>query len=105
VSELIGACVSIEVMIVGSAAAELEQMLRALGVRCSSVALTELLHHRTARRQAAERHYPRHARGRRFPPAVALLKDEHPSTGVVIVAKSHDPALMLEAMRAGVTSG
>ena len=33
-----------------------------------------------------------------------LLRRQHPMTGVVIVASHLDPALMLEAMRAGVTS-
>src|SRR5262249_18366389 len=37
-----------------------------------------------------------------LPPALALLKKEHPSTGVVIIAGKLDPAVMLEAMRAGV---
>jgi pilus assembly protein CpaE len=37
-----------------------------------------------------------------FPPALALLKRQHPSTGVVLVLAQLDPALMLEAMRAGV---
>jgi pilus assembly protein CpaE len=95
--------VSIEVMIVGSAAAELEQMLRALGVRCSSVALTELLHIAQPGAKPPSVIVLDMRQRTSFPPAVALLKNEHPSTGVVIVAKSHDPALMLEAMRAGVS--
>jgi pilus assembly protein CpaE len=37
------------------------------------------------------------------PPAVSLLKRHHPSIGVVLVASSLDPGMMLEAMRAGVT--
>lgn len=37
------------------------------------------------------------------PTALALLKRRHSSTGVVIVASTLDPALMLEAMRAGVS--
>jgi pilus assembly protein CpaE len=37
------------------------------------------------------------------PASVALLKRHHPLLGVVIVASSLDPVLMLEAMRAGVT--
>lgn len=36
------------------------------------------------------------------PAAIALLKRQHPLTGVLIVASHLDPALMLEAMRAGV---
>jgi pilus assembly protein CpaE len=38
-----------------------------------------------------------------LPPSVAMLRRQHPSTGVVIVAAALEPALMLEAMRAGVT--
>src|SRR5258705_10399323 len=37
------------------------------------------------------------------PASVALLKRHHPLLGVVIVASTLDPMLMLEAMRAGVT--
>jgi DNA-binding NarL/FixJ family response regulator len=38
-----------------------------------------------------------------FPPELALVKRQHPGTGVLLVVPSLDPALMLEAMRAGVT--
>jgi pilus assembly protein CpaE len=37
-----------------------------------------------------------------FPPALALLKRQHPTTGVLLVIAQLDPTLMLEAMRAGV---
>lgn len=37
-----------------------------------------------------------------IPPALALLKRQHPTTGVLLIASQLDPALMLEAMRAGV---
>jgi pilus assembly protein CpaE len=37
-----------------------------------------------------------------IPPALAILKRHHPATGVLLVATALDPALMLEAMRAGV---
>ena len=38
-----------------------------------------------------------------LPPTIGMLRRQHPATGVVIVAASLEPALMLEAMRAGVT--
>ena len=38
-----------------------------------------------------------------LPPTISMLRRQHPTTGVVIVAASLEPALMLEAMRAGVT--
>jgi pilus assembly protein CpaE len=37
------------------------------------------------------------------PAAVAALRRHHPTTGVLVIASHLDPALMLEAMRAGVT--
>lgn len=41
--------------------------------------------------------------GRALPAAIAALKRNHPGTGMLIVASSLEPNLMLEAMRAGVT--
>jgi pilus assembly protein CpaE len=38
-----------------------------------------------------------------LPPAAAALRRQHPSTGLIIIASTLEPALMLEAMRAGVT--
>ena len=38
-----------------------------------------------------------------IPPVLGPLKRQHPDTGLIIVASTLDPALMLEAMRAGVT--
>jgi len=40
--------------------------------------------------------------GAPLPEAVAFLRRQHPLTGVLIVASHLDPALMLDAMRAGV---
>jgi pilus assembly protein CpaE len=37
-----------------------------------------------------------------FPQALAVLKQHHPTTAVLLVVAQLDPALMLEAMRAGV---
>ena len=38
----------------------------------------------------------------RLPSALPLLKRQHPATNVILIASTLDPALMLEAMRAGV---
>jgi pilus assembly protein CpaE len=38
-----------------------------------------------------------------LPAAIATIRRQHPETGVIIVAAALEPALMLEAMRAGVT--
>jgi CheY-like chemotaxis protein len=37
-----------------------------------------------------------------IPPAIAAVRRQHPDTAVVILASALDPALLLEAMRAGV---
>src|SRR5262245_40387850 len=39
----------------------------------------------------------------KLPAELAVLKRHHPATGVLIVADRLDPALLLEAMRAGIT--
>ena len=38
-----------------------------------------------------------------LPAALPLLKRQHPTTGVIIVTNKLDPAMLLEAMRSGVT--
>src|SRR6188474_2731964 len=38
----------------------------------------------------------------RIPPALAAIRRQHPATGIVIAASAADPALLLQAMRAGV---
>src|SRR5688572_16912650 len=38
-----------------------------------------------------------------LPAAVAILRRHHPNTGVMIIASALEPALLVEAMRAGVT--
>jgi pilus assembly protein CpaE len=94
--------VSTEVTIVGSTTNELEEVLRSNGVRAASVAVTELLH-LAQPGSKPPKVIVLDMRGRGgFPPAIALLKVEHPTTGIVIVAGTQDPALMLEAIRAGV---
>jgi pilus assembly protein CpaE len=38
-----------------------------------------------------------------LPPGLGVLKHQHPTTGIIILASKLDPDLMLEAMRAGVS--
>jgi pilus assembly protein CpaE len=94
--------VSINLCLVGSANPELEQLLRDCGIRVASLSavdLATLAHPTTTQPDVVvvdlrdESHVPS---------ALALLRRQHPATGIVIVA-SLDPVLMLEAMRAGVT--
>jgi pilus assembly protein CpaE len=94
--------VSTEVTIVGSNTNELAEVLRSHGIRAASAAVTDLLHFAQPGSKPPKV-IVLDMRGRAgFPPAMALLKGEHPTTGIVIVAGTQDPALMLEAIRAGV---
>jgi pilus assembly protein CpaE len=94
--------VSTEVTIVGSNTNELEEVLRSSGIRAVSVVVTDLLHFAQPGSKAPTL-IVLDMRGRvALPPALALLKGEHPTTGIVIVAGAQDPALMLEAIRTGV---
>jgi len=94
---------AINVTIVGSFDRVLEDRLRAAGMRAASVGTAELaaLAHPSSTppdvvvldlRSRAE-----------IPAMLGSLKRQHPDTGLIIVAATLDPALMLEAMRAGVT--
>jgi pilus assembly protein CpaE len=95
--------VSIQVTIVGSTTNDLEEACRTSGIRSAAAPVSELL-------RFAQPGFPTPRvvvldlrQQTSLPPAVALMKSEHPSTGVVIVAGTLDPVVMLEAMRAGVT--
>jgi pilus assembly protein CpaE len=85
-----------------SADPQLAQLLRETGSRCialPSEALSALTHRGTQQPDLLVLDL----RGQQqFPPALALLKREHPTTGVLLVVSQLDPAMMLEAMRAGV---
>jgi pilus assembly protein CpaE len=94
---------AITVTLVGSNDRVLEDRLRAAGMRPTSAETSELasLAHPSSLppdvvvldlREKAD-----------IPPALGLLKRTHPDLGLIIVAATLDPALMLEAMRAGVT--
>lgn len=94
---------AISVTLVGSKDRVLEDRLRAAGMRPTGVETAELvaLSHPSSLppdvvvldlRSRSE-----------VPPILGSIKRQHPDIGLIIVASTLDPALMLEAMRAGVT--
>lgn len=93
---------SLSITLVGSADRQLEELLRSEGMRLRSVPVSELL----ALAQPGTRQPDVIVLDVRdtgaLPPTLAILRRQHPGTGVVIVASRMDPVLMLEAMRAGV---
>ena len=94
---------SINVVLLGSTDRQLEELLRAANVTVRTINAAELtqLAQSSSRLPDALVIDLRDVEG--FPAAVADVKRRHPSLGVVIVASRQDPAVMLEAMRAGVS--
>jgi pilus assembly protein CpaE len=94
---------AITVTLVGSKDRVLEDRLRAAGMRPTAVDAAELatLAHPSSLPPDVVvldlRAKPD------IPAGLGLLKRQHPDMGLIIVAATLDPALMLEAMRAGVT--
>ena len=92
-----------QVCVVGARDRDLEAMLTAVGVRSTAVAATDL----AALAQPAAR--PASVlvidlRGEaQFPAALPDLKRAHPRTAIVLVTGALDAAMMLEAIRCGVT--
>jgi pilus assembly protein CpaE len=91
-----------EVFIVGAKDRELERLLAACNVRTSPLPLSEFasLAHAAARQPDVVVVDMRG--GQVLPPAVAAIKRQHPTTPVLLVTSSLEPAVVLEAMRAGV---
>ena len=89
--------------LVGSSDRHIEELLHACGVRTTHTSGEELaaLANPSAQQPDVVVLDLRN-RAAAVPAAVALLKRQHPLTGVLIIASDLDPALMLEAMRAGV---
>jgi pilus assembly protein CpaE len=94
--------VSSEVVIIGAKDRELERLLAAIGLRTSLLPVTDLatLAHAAARQPDVVVVDLRG--GQTLPPAVAMLKRQHPATPVLLVTSTLEPAIVLEAMRAGV---
>jgi pilus assembly protein CpaE len=94
---------AVRIIIVGSNDRQLQEMLRTAGgsiTMQSMEALATLAHPSAAAPDALIVDLREDSA---FPPALATFKRHHPTAGVVIVARQLDPALMLEAMRAGVS--
>ena len=91
------------VYLVGSVNPQIEDMLHAGGARTTTLPLDGLPTLATQQGLQADVVVV-DLRGRlAVPAAVGLLKRSQPLLGIVILASSLDPVLMLEAMRAGVT--
>jgi pilus assembly protein CpaE len=93
--------VSTEVVVIGAKDREIERLLGALNLRTTQLPIAELatLAHAAARQPDVLVIDLRG--GQALPAAVAALKRQHPTTPVLLVTSTLDPAIVLEAMRAG----
>ncbi|MGE0704538.1 MAG: CpaE family protein [Vicinamibacterales bacterium] len=89
--------------LVGSKDLSIEEALRASGARVNSIPAEALAALSPAPGRAPDALILDLRGEDALPASLGALKRSHPSIGIVIVAEQHDPVLMLEAMRAGVT--
>jgi pilus assembly protein CpaE len=93
---------SVNFLLVGSSDRQLEDMLRACGMQGPALAGSELaLLAQPGAKQPDV--LVLDLRGQtHLPSSLPMLKRQHPTTGVLIVAERLEPALLIEAMRSGV---
>jgi pilus assembly protein CpaE len=94
--------VALNITLVGSNDRQLEELLKASNARVRHVAVSDLLALAQPSATQPDVVVLDIRESSSLPPTLTTLRRQHPSTGVVIVAARMDPALMLEAMRAGV---
>ena len=93
---------SVNLLLVGSTDRQLENALRGCGMTSPALAGSELATLAQPAGTQPEILVVDLRDQAHLPAALPLLKRQHPTTGVIIVASRMDPALLLEAMRAGV---
>ena len=89
--------------LVGSADRQLDELLRAAGAHVLSITESGLAPLSTPDAAQPDVIIIDQRGKATLPPAVAVIRRVHPGTGIIVVASSLDPALLLEAMHAGVT--
>jgi pilus assembly protein CpaE len=93
---------AVQITIVGSSDRKLEELVRSSGLRptvASALDLLALTHPSAVQPDVLMMDVRAHGQ---VPAALAVLKRQHPTTSVILVAVELTPALMLEAMRSGV---
>jgi pilus assembly protein CpaE len=94
--------VSVNIVLIGSTDRQLEEALIASGMRTPALAGSELSAFAQPGARQPDVLVIDIREQSHLPAALPVLKRQHPTTGVVIVASRLDPSLLLEAMRSGV---
>jgi pilus assembly protein CpaE len=95
--------VALSITLIGTTDRQLEELLSGSGHRVKAVAPPELLALSQPGAAQPDVVVLDVRASAALPPTLSSLRRQHPGTGIVIVARRMDPALMLEAMRAGVS--
>lgn len=90
------------IVLIGSTDRQLEDALRECGMQASSLPGSDLSAFAQPSAKQPDVLVIDIRDQSHLPTALPLIKRQHPTTGVVIVASKLDPALLLEAMRSGV---
>ncbi len=90
-----------EVLVVDPLDRGLEQLLSACGMRTTRGSAAELAGLANPSAQQPHVIVVDTRGGRGIPPSMAAIKRQHPAVGFLVVASESDPAILLEAMRAG----
>ena len=91
------------VVLVEKSDIELAELLRGLGAHVDTCAADDLANAAANVRRSPDALFIDMRGAASLPSALGTFKRRHPDAGVVLIAGALDPALLLEAMRAGVT--
>lgn len=91
------------IILVGAADRKPEELLRGAGLHVSSITEAGLSSLVAIAAKQPDVLVVDVRRTAVVPPLVAMLRRQHPNTGVMILASALEPALLVDAMRAGVT--
>jgi pilus assembly protein CpaE len=95
--------VAIAVSVVGATDSSLADRLRASGLRPTAMSVNDLAALAQPMNSPPDIVVLDLRATRQIPPVLNVIKRQHPDTGLIVVAATLDPVLMLEAMRSGVT--
>ena len=94
---------NVNVLVIGSKDHQLDELLLSAGLRAKHGTLADLERLTSPAAVPPQVLILDQRAEEALPPSLASLKRQHPATGVIILSSSLQPALMLEAMRAGVS--
>jgi len=92
-----------EVLVVDPLNRDLEQLLGTCGMRTARASAADLAALAQPTAQCPDVVVVDTRGSRAIPPSMAAVKRQHPAIGFLVVAADSDPAVLLEAMRAGAT--